>query len=93
MWGTISVGSPHFFLVHPGYDVLLASSMTGVILKTTESPAKTWHCPLVALFDECSSRARTRRKSFSFFHHNPSLFLISDIFPLTVSEINGVIDA
>ena len=43
-------------------------------------------------FLDALSRARTRKKSFSFFHHYLSLFLISYIIPLTASEISRVID-
>ena len=92
MWGTSRNGSPHFFFVHPKFGAILVGGHVLSDTKQTESPAITLHCPLVTLFDERSSRARTRRKSFSFFHHYLSLFLISDIFPLIVSEINGVID-
>ena len=61
--------------------------------RRAESPANTWLHAIVALFDALSY-ARTRAgKVFRFFHHYLSLFLISDIFRLTVSQINGVIDA
>ncbi len=43
-------------------------------------------------FRESFSLACARRKSFSFFHHYPSLFLISDTNWLTASKIDGVID-
>ena len=61
--------------------------------KRTESMANTWLRAVVALFDDHFLRVHARRKSLSIFHHYLSLFLMSDIFRLTVSNINGVIDA
>ena len=75
-----------------GTGVLVIAETVGVMKKRTVSQAITGQSSLFSLFDGRFLRARTRRKSFSFFHHYLSLFLISDIFPLIVSEINGVID-
>ena len=63
----------------------------------TEAEAN-WKC-CNSLASSCCSpvwrsplRARTRRKSFSFSHHYLSLFLKQDIFRLSVSRIDRVID-
>ena len=60
--------------------------------KTIWSHAFIGYCPLVALENGGFLRTHARRKSFSFFHHYLSLFLISDIIRLNVSMIGGVID-
>ena len=81
-----------YFMFIRGTGVLVIAETVGVMKKRTVSQAITGQSSLFSLFDGRFLRARTRRKSFSFFHHYLSLFLISDIFPLIVSEINGVID-
>ena len=61
-------------------------------MQRTESPTITGHCPLTDLLKDSLLRAHARRKSFSFFHHYLSLFLLFYTIQLTASEIDRVID-
>ena len=79
--------------MYPEYVEIVVDLKLGLTQKRSEGPAFVSLYLLAYLVNERFFHARMRKKSFSFFHHYLSLFLISYNIRLVLSDIDGVIDA
>ena len=79
--------------MHPEYVEIVVDLKLGLTQKRSEGPAFVSLYLLAYLVNERFFHARTRKKSFSFFRHYLSLFLMFYIICLYLSEIDGVMDA